>query len=149
MASPARPTEKVLRDLEEVAKYYGRTICFKGSEERPCSEVLGDLTRGSTASGITVCNERNNLCVELLEGSMLKVVELEGNEVFFQVDVGDLVRRGSVLAYVITGKGEVRSFRARDEGYVVFIHEDPIARPMRYTLVLGSEGVRVRELRGG
>lgn len=144
-----KPTEKVLRDLEEIAKYYGRTICFKEFEERPCSEVFGYLIRGDAATGITVCNERNNLCVEVQEGNTLEVVELEGNEVFFQVDIGDFVRRGSILAYIITGKGEVRSFRAHNEGYIVFIHEDPTARPMRYTLILGSGGVRVRELRGG
>jgi len=147
--SSTKPSEKVLRDLEELAKYYGRTVCFKEGEEYPCVEVYDSIIRGDVATGITICNERNNLCVEVQEGSTLKVVELEGNEVFFQVDIGDLVKKGDILAYIITGKGEVRSFRAHDEGYVVFVHEDPIARPMRYTLVLGSRGVRVRELGGG
>jgi hypothetical protein len=142
-------TEKVLRDLEEVVKYYGRTICFRGPEERPCLELFRELTSGGSITGITMCNERNNLCVELGEGAVLKVIELEGNEVFFQVDIGDFVRRGSVLAYIITGKGEVRSFRAQDEGHLVFIHEDPVTRPMRYTVVLGSGGVTVREFRRG
>ncbi len=146
---PTKPSEKVLRDLEELAKYYGRTVCLKDGEEHPCIEVYNSIIRGGVATGITICNERKNLCAEVQEGSTLKVVELEGNEVFFQVDIGDFVKKGGILAYIITGKGEVRSFRARDEGYVVFIHEDPIARPMRYTLVLGSGGVRVRELRGG
>jgi hypothetical protein len=145
--SSIKLAEKVLRDLEDVARYYGRTICFKETEEYPCLEVFRELTRGGSVTGITVCNERNGLCIELRESTVLKVIELEGNEVFFQVDVGSFVKRGGVLAYIITGKGEVRSFRVQDEGYVIFIHEDPVARPMRYTVVLGSGGVAVREFR--
>ncbi len=137
-------TAKVLRDLEEIVKYYRPTECYRGGARVECYELaLGLIERGYAEDDVTVCNRRKDVCLSLARGSRVAVVEVSATEVYPQVDSGDRVGVADLLAYGITSKGELRSVRSEVEGYVLLIHEDPASRPLKCYIVIAREGVVV------
>lgn len=147
---PGEASTKVLRDLEEIMRYYRPTECYSGNAKVECHELALELiSKRRTVADVTVCNRRKEVCLSLAENSEVAVVEITGSEVFPRVDVGDYVKAGDTLAYVITGKGEVRSKRSDSEGRVVLLHEDPTSKPLKYFIVLTAKGAEVGGRREG
>ncbi len=139
---PGEASAKVLRDLEEIMRYYRPTECFRGGSRVECHELALELIeKGYTGEDLAVCNRRKDVCLSLAGGSRVTAVEVSAVEVYPQVDVGDRVGVGDLLAYGITGKGELRSVRSRVEGYVLLIHEDPTSKPLKCYIVIAREGV--------
>lgn len=72
-------------------------------------------------------------------GVRVKLVEVRGLEVYIAAREGDYVRRGDVIAYVETGKGEIRKVKSEDEGLVIYIAWVPEGRHSRHVYVLARE----------
>ncbi len=143
-ARPGDATTKVLKDIEEVLRYYKPVRCYVNGSEVSCSDLARELiSRGIVDRDLTICNERKDVCLNVGVNSRLDILELSGVEVYFLVDVADQVSPGDLIAYVVTNKGEVRSIKSEFKGSVLLLHEDPTSRPLKYFIVFTSEGVRV------
>lgn len=141
---PGEASAKVLRDLKEIMRYYKPTECYKQGTKVDCRVVALELIEdGKIEEDLTVCNRRKNVCLSMVGGSQVQIAEILGFEVYLQVDIGDYVRAGDILAYVVTSKGEVRSKRSNAEGYVVMIYEDPASKPLKYFIALSTAGAVV------
>lgn len=141
---PGEASAKVLKDLEEIMKYYRPTECYRRDTKVECYELALELIkRKNVEEDFTVCNRRKEVCLGLSRNSSIVVVEISGLEVYPQVDVGDYVRVGDLLAYVVTSKGEVRSRRSDLEGYIALLYEDPMSKPLKHFIVLATEGTVV------
>ncbi|MEM2006332.1 MAG: DUF2118 domain-containing protein [Sulfolobales archaeon] len=138
---PGEASAKVLKDLDEVLRYYRPAECYIENTKIECHELALELIRKrSVEADLTVCNRRRDICLSLARGSKVAIVEISGSEVYPQVDIGDYVRVNELLAYIITGKGEVRSKRSALEGYVALLYEDPASRPLKCYIILTTEG---------
>ncbi|GAB6147979.1 DUF2118 domain-containing protein [Stetteria hydrogenophila] len=71
-------------------------------------------------------------------GTRLSLVEAGGVRVDFTVREGDKVEERDVVAYVVTGKGEVRTVRAGARGVVVLIAWQKSRDPLRYTIAVAD-----------
>ncbi len=75
----------------------------------------------------------------LKPGTKLSLVDATGVQVSYVGLEGSRVREGSLIAYVLTGKGETRSLRAGVEGVVVLILVDLSESPERQAYAIASE----------
>ncbi|MEM4774763.1 MAG: DUF2118 domain-containing protein [Sulfolobales archaeon] len=138
---PGEASAKVLKDLDEILRYYRPVECYIGNTKIECHELALELIKKQhVEADLMVCNRRSDVCLSLARGSKVAVIEVSGLEVYPQVDIGDYVRINDLLAYVITGKGEVRSKRSALEGYVALLYEDPTSRPLKCYILLTTEG---------
>ena len=76
----------------------------------------------------------------LRPGVKVKLIEAHGIDVSHVGFEGKRVSERSVLAYVLTGKGETRTLRAGEKGVVALILTDFSVTPPRYAYTLISEG---------
>ena len=74
------------------------------------------------------------------KGMRVDIVEVYGRQVAFQAREGDYVDGKSVLAYVLTGRGDTRSVRAGVEGVVALIAWDQASYPPRYAYIIVPQG---------
>ncbi|MEB2835737.1 MAG: DUF2118 domain-containing protein [Desulfurococcales archaeon] len=80
------------------------------------------------------------------EGAPLKLVEASGVHVNIVAREGEEVEEDSVLAYVVTGKGETKTVRAGCEGVVAYIAWEPGASAERYVyLIIDEDEVEILE----
>ena len=75
----------------------------------------------------------------LRPGVKVKLVEAHGIDVSHVGFEGKRVRERSVLAYVLTGKGETRTLRAGERGVIALILTDFSVAPPRYAYTLIPE----------
>lgn len=72
----------------------------------------------------------------LLPGDELELIEARGTQVSHVSREGREVRERSVLAYILTGKGETRTLRAQTRGTVALIAWYPGEHSDRYVYVI-------------
>lgn len=143
-ARPGDATTKVLKDIEEILRYYKPVRCYVNYNEIDCSDLAQELiSRGIVDRDLIICNERKNVCLNVGVNSQLNILELSGAEVYFLIDVADQVKPGDLIAYVMTNKGEVRSIKSEFKGNVLLLHEDPTSKPLKYFVIFTNEGVRL------
>ncbi len=135
-------SKKACNGFLESPKAYSQPKCYA----RVCNDLksiqcyeLVEILSSAQRPEVLVCNEVTNKCVEVQSTDELVVTEVSGSEVFANVKEGDYVRRGDKLAYIVTGKGEVRSVRSSSEGLVVLVYEVPTSRPSRI-IIFVKEG---------
>jgi len=73
-------------------------------------------------------------------GSRVNVVEVSGYRVFVIVREGDAVAQNDRIAYVLTGKGNVRIIRSPYNGVVVYVGEIIPSTVQRYIILIAGEG---------
>jgi len=76
--------------------------------------------------------------VYVRRGAKLELVEARGAEVYIVSREGSEVDERTVLAYILTRKGETRTRRAGTRGVVAYIAWEPLVPP-RYVFVLTRE----------
>lgn len=137
------------RDGELIASKGCPNSCSKCLIEVPY-EIAGELILDLVGSRIT--------CDFLLmwegsgEGLYVKgdtkayILETTGHRIHSIVSEGEVVRSGSKIAYISTGKGEVRTVRADVEGVIVYIYQDLTSKPEKllFIVVGGEDARRVR-----
>jgi hypothetical protein len=71
------------------------------------------------------------------------VIEATGHNIYSIVSEGDHVRSRSKIAYITTGKGEVRTLRAGVDGIIVYISQELTSKPEKLLfVVVGGDNVR-------
>ncbi len=79
-------------------------------------------------------------------GTRLRLVEARGVQVSVVAREGEEVAARSVLAYLVTGKGETRTVRAGTEGLIVYIAWEPGGPAERYVyLIADKDSIKVLE----
>ncbi len=79
---------------------------------------------------------KNNKSMLLLPNTDILLYEVQGVQTFFNAYEGDDLTPGDILAYVLTGKGEVRSVRVSEEATVFYIAWIPGTYPPKYVIIL-------------
>ncbi len=80
-------------------------------------------------------------------GTRVSLVEALGVQVNHRAREGDEVRPGTILAYILTGKGETRTLRAGVEGVIVYIAWGLEGERQRYIYVIApSDSIRMLEV---
>ncbi|MEB3774649.1 MAG: DUF2118 domain-containing protein [Desulfurococcales archaeon] len=74
-------------------------------------------------------------------GTRVYLVEALGVQVNHVALEGDTVKPGSILAYILTGKGETRTLRSGVEGVIIYIGWGLEGELNRYIYVIAREGV--------
>ncbi|MCE4603332.1 MAG: DUF2118 domain-containing protein [Desulfurococcales archaeon] len=83
-------------------------------------------------------------------GTRVSLVEAFGVQVNHRAREGDTVRPGTILAYILTGKGETRTLRAGVEGIIVYIAWGLEGERQRYIYVIAPSGsIRILEVDTG
>lgn len=133
---------EIRRGFLDSPEAYSQPKCYVKTHDDiksvQCHELV-ELLLSPQRPTVLVCNEVAGKCVEVRSSDKLAIIEVSGSEVFVNVRECDYVKRGSKLAYVITGKREVRSLRSDFDGSVVLVHEVPASRPPK-VLVFIKEG---------
>ncbi|MEM4519078.1 MAG: DUF2118 domain-containing protein [Sulfolobales archaeon] len=154
-------TSRVNEYLEKISKYYEGTSCYVRSEidldkcdESLPKELCKQFKRVECVSivkfidGVLLKNElliRNDKIGKLINisnNAEVCVSEVSGREVILNVDEALKIGPNDLIAYVITGKSEVRNSYSGCKGYIILI-EELIGRPQKYKIyVVGEEYVR-------
>jgi len=152
-------TSRINKYLDSISSYYEGVTCYVRGIPNQVSKVLPeefskdfkevecpslkDLIIGDVLSNeVVVCNNRLGTCIHVFDNAKICVTEVSGREVVLNVDETSQVGGDDLIAYVITGKGEVRNFYSRCEGYIILIEEFS-GRPQGYRIyVVGGEYVR-------
>ncbi len=69
----------------------------------------------------------------------LCIMEVKSLHPYVFVDEGDFVGKGDRIAYMVTGKGEVRVYKSLCSGIVVLVVNITWERPERYIIVVVGE----------
>ncbi len=118
-------------------KYYGH-ILYEDVVEKAV-----DLVEAKMKKSIIVIpkfrpsGELEAILVE--EGTSICLMEIKGADPIVFVSEGDEVEERDKIAYIITGKGEVRVYKSVCSGIVTLVINFPWERPERYILVVVSK----------
>lgn len=154
-------TSKVNKFLDSISKYYEGVSCYVRSKYKlgKCDELLPkefcegfervdcislrDLINGDVVRDeLLVRNDRLDVLIHVNRNAKVCILEVSAREVILDVDECVRVDEGDLVAYLITGKGEVRGFQSRCKGYIVLI-EELVGGPQTYKIyVVGDEYVR-------
>jgi len=134
-------SERLRYELRKLYKYYGVIKCFiiEGNElnKIDCGDLSKYVIEGKLIKTLRICNERlGNVCVEANMGEKVITLEVVGKEVYFMLEEGSHVKRGQRIAYVLTGKGELRAVKSPVNGFVLFYDEILGEKPYKYRIFL-------------
>lgn len=134
-------TERLRRELKELMKGYRVVKCYLiKNNTKPrinCDDLpnlLDDVSSGAVS--IEVCNESIERCINVTKDDKVIVTPIEGKEVYFNVRECELVNKDQRIGYIITSKGEVRTIRSPEKGYIVLIKEELGEKFSRYKLLI-------------
>ncbi len=134
-------TERLRKELKELMKGYKVVKCYLIKDNTKsrinCDELpnlLDDVSNGSAS--IEVCNESIEKCINVAKDDKVIIVPIEGKEIYFNVRECELVNKDQRIGYIITGKGEVRTIRSPEKGYIVLIKEELGEKFSRYKLLI-------------
>ncbi len=134
-------TRKAEEELRKLRKYYLPTKCYVVTDGKQevveCRELVDEIMReGRLTRDYIICNERKDKCLKVGSTDELVQIPVEGTDIFFTVDDCDSVKERDLMAYIITGKGEVRTLRSPIKGDVVLIHEVLGEKRDRYLVIM-------------
>ncbi len=136
-------TKRVVDALKELRKYYEVTECFTGHSKIDCRDIVRNYVRnGVLDTDVKVCNKRVCRCVSFRRGDPVKVVEVEGSEIYLIRDEAEHVKAGERLGYHVTGKGEARSIRSCINGDILYIEEVLGEKHDHYRIYIVERGKR-------
>ena len=111
-------------------------------------DVILDRAGGRVRCGFLIMWEGSGEGLYIRAGAEAYIIEAVGRRIHSLVSEGDRVVRGSRVAYIYTGKGEVRVLRSDVEGVVVYISQELGSKPEKllFIVVGGGNVSRVRIL---
>jgi hypothetical protein len=106
-------------------------------------KIILDPVEGRITCDFLLMWEGSGEGLYIKEGTRSYVIETAGHRIHSIVSEGETVRSGSKIAYISTGKGEVRTVRADVEGVIAYIYQDLTSKPEKLLfIVVGGENVR-------
>ena len=106
--------------------------------EEAWSLIVDPVEAIATKSFLTVIPWEGYRGVYVGRNSKLELVEARGVEVYIISREGSKVEEDTVLAYILTRKGETRSRRAGTSGIIAYIAWEPLVPP-RYVFVIAKD----------
>jgi len=108
--------------------------------------LIVDLTSGVvTRSFLVLLPWENYKAIYVVRGSKINLVEVSGREVYIVQREGCRVDEDSILTYILTGKGELRSKRARVSGTIVYIAWIP-GVPAKYIYFITNDYIKLKPM---
>jgi len=99
-------------------------------------KLIVDPVKSTTSrSFLTVMPWMNYKGIYVSRGARVELIEARGVEVYIVSREGAVVEDNTVLAYVLTKKGEMRTKRAKTNGIIAYIAWEPLIPP-RYVFVI-------------
>ena len=120
-------TDNLRDELKKLSKYYGLVKCYILRDDEPsqveCREVARYVASGRASKALRVCNERVGTCVDVSEGDEVVILEIVGKRIFIVSEECTRVKQNQKIAYILTGKGELRTVRSPVNGYILLYNE--------------------------
>lgn len=108
-----------------------------------------DLVEAVTIRGLAILLPWSRTALVADRGVRVSLVEAVGVQVNHVAREGDHIEDDTILAYILTGKGETRTLKAGVEGILVYIGWLPGGDIQRYIYVIAPRNsVRVLEVEG-
>ncbi|MFZ8792568.1 MAG: DUF2118 domain-containing protein [Acidilobaceae archaeon] len=115
----------------------GRALC-KVIYEEGWRLIVDPVEARVSRSFLTLIPWMDYKGVYVERGARVELVEARGAEVYIVSREGSVVGENTVLAYILTRKGETRTRRARTRGVVAYIAWEPLVPPM-YIFVIAKD----------
>ncbi|HDD25762.1 MAG TPA: DUF2118 domain-containing protein [Acidilobales archaeon] len=109
----------------------------------PCDYVRDyaiDLVNGKVTKDLMVYYPSRNARFLVPKDTDIKLVEVVGKQVFPLISEGVEVKARDKIAYIVTGKSEVRVVRSPADAMVIFIFYYPLHKPEKYVFILTEVG---------
>ncbi|MCD6341138.1 MAG: DUF2118 domain-containing protein [Desulfurococcales archaeon] len=133
-------SDNMREELKRLSKYYGLVKCYVLRDNEPsqveCREVAKYVASGKVLRALRVCNERVGACVDVSEGEEVVVLEIAGRRIFIVSDECTRVKQNQKIAYILTGKGELRTVRSPVNGYILLYNEILGEKAERYQVFI-------------
>jgi len=126
----------------------GCALCLVEVPYEAAGDIILDRVGGRVRCGFLIMWEGSGDGLYVRGGSEAYILEAVGRRIHSLVSEGDEVVRGSRVAYIYTGKGEVRVLRSDVEGVVAYISHELGSKPEKllFIVVGGGNVSRVRIL---
>jgi hypothetical protein len=115
----------------------GRALC-KVIYEEGWRLIVDPVEARVSRSFLTLIPWMDYKGVYVERGARVELVEARGAEVYIISREGSVVDENTVLAYILTRKGETRTKRARTKGVVAYIAWEPLVPPT-YIFVIAKD----------
>lgn len=119
----------------------------------PYEEVLKyiDLAEAETELDIVILRYKpggeNAVGYFIERGAKLCLQEIKGGEIYFPLEEGSMVKKGDLIAYVVTNKLETKSIKSICKGIIALIIDMPWEEPRKAIVVVSDEyrSIDIRE----
>ncbi len=128
-----------IKDQKELSKVNAdqANVYFKVIYE-PAYNLFLDLERAEIVRDTIIFLPWTKEYIKIESGTNVELLEISGKKVYLFVREGDKIRYNDKIAYILTGKLEVRTYRSPSEGIVIYI-TSLSEKPVKYLLVVVSE----------
>lgn len=92
--------------------------------------IIDPIESTASRSFLTIVPWMEYKGVYVGRGARVELIEVRGVEVYITSREGAVVEEGTVIAYVLTRKGETRTRRARTNGVIAYIAWEPLVPPL-------------------
>lgn len=104
----------------------------------PAYKLFIDLENTIITRDIIVFLPWTKEYIKIKSGTRVELLEIAGKNVYLFVREGDKVEYNSKIAYILTGKLEVRTYRSPSKGVIIYI-TTLTEKPLKYLLVVVDE----------
>ena len=108
----------------------------------PCEYVRDKIVNydeGKLMSDVVIHYPKLKLKYLISSESKVHFIEVVGKNVYVLVNEGEKVKSLNKIAYIVTGKREVRVVRSPFSGVIIFIFYYPLHKPEKYVFVIVGE----------
>lgn len=116
--------------------------CEKCFVEHPYEEaykLIVDLHDLRVKKDFVVYTPKSNQGIYIHRETTLSVVEITGASILLLVSEGDEITENSVIAKIFTSKGELRNFRTRTSGVILYITDAIEGSPEKILILIGDK----------
>ncbi|HIQ03084.1 MAG TPA: DUF2118 domain-containing protein [Desulfurococcales archaeon] len=104
----------------------------------PAYKLFLDLENTIITRDIIVFLPWTKEYIKIKSGTKVELLEIAGKNVYLFVREGDRIEYNNKIAYILTGKLEVRTYRSPSKGVIVYI-TTLTEKPLKYLLVVVDE----------
>ena len=124
-------------DIKDILSKGLNNIYFKIIYE-PAFNLFLDLEKAVITRDIIVYLPWRKEYIKVEKGTKVDLIEFSGKNIHLFVREGDTIEYNDKIAYILTGKLEVRTYRSPSKGVLLYI--TPLSeKPVKYLLVVVNE----------